>query len=108
MNHFMENVYNIMDKNVDFFNLNQEVIDITVTVDASGVPTSNAKFATSDIRSPSGVLVIRAINKTNSSNYPISAPFISYTPIGSNLQKINKISGLQANEEYSIRILVFG
>lgn len=108
LNHFMENVYNVLNKNVDFTNLNQELIDVIVTVDGSGIPTQVTKFATSNIRNPQGVIVIRAINKTNSSNYPTSAPFISYTPLGGNLQRINNISGLQASQEYQLRLLVIG
>lgn len=108
INHFMENVYNVLDKNVDFDNLNQELVDLTITVDASGVPTKTTKLSTAKIRNPQGILVIRAINKTNRSNYPTSAPFVSYTPLGGNLQKINNISGLQADEEYQLRLLVIG
>lgn len=108
LNHFMENVYNVVNGNIEFDNLNQEVIDVKVTVDASGVPTQTTKISTENIRNPQGMLVIRAINSTNRTNYPTSAPFVSYTPIGGNLQRINNISGLQANEEYQLRLLVIG
>lgn len=79
---------------------------IDVTVDSNGVPTTSTTF-TLDKQSPVlGVQVIYAINQTNTAIYPTTQPFISFSPVTNGIL-INHISGLQANQRYSIRLIAW-
>ena len=117
LNQFMEQTYNIMNGNVDFLNLNQEIVDITVVVDANGqvvksetnsTLVSNPQFTADKVTRAVGSVVIAASNLTDRSVFPDSAPFVSFSIVGEGVYKINKISGLQANNKYSIRLILFG
>jgi len=107
LNHFVEQVVNAFDKRINFDNLTQELISYRVTVDSSGVPISNARIK-STYTNAEGMLVLSANNLTNTNVYPDSAPFISFTPSGTGFYTINKINGLQANQEYRLNILIVG
>lgn len=104
INTFMEQVSRQINGNIDFNNLSQDFINFTITVDASGVPVGNNIVKTSIIN-PRGLVVTRALNQDNSSVYPTNTPFISYSP-NRNIIKINKITGLQANTEYRLFVIV--
>jgi hypothetical protein len=79
---------------------------IDVTVNENGVPINSTTF-TLDRQSPViGIQVIYAVNQTNTAIYPVGQPFISFTPITNGIL-INHISGLQANQRYSIRIIAW-
>jgi hypothetical protein len=113
----MEQVHNALDNNIDFSNLNQDLIDITVVVDANGqmiksetnpALVNNPQFTSNKINRAIGSLVIKAQNTTDSSIYPDSSPFIHFSTISNGLFRINKINGLQANNTYRLRFILFG
>jgi hypothetical protein len=60
LNPFLEQVVNAFNKNIDFDNLNQEVIEFTVTVDANGRPTTQTELRSSLRTKVRGYIVIRA------------------------------------------------
>jgi hypothetical protein len=107
LNRFMEQVVGIINGDVDFENLAEDIKTFKITVDASGVPTSS-DLVRSNVANPSGIDVIRAINKTTTSTYPTNAPFINYRAISADgkVLKILKITGLQAANEYELTIRV--
>ena len=104
INSFMEQVVRQFNGNIDFTNLSEDVVQYTVTVDGSGVPIGN-NLVKSTVNNPKGVVVVKAENKTSSTTYPTSAPWVSWTPNG-NILKIQKITGLQANNKYVLTLRV--
>ena len=107
INSFSEQVRNLFDGNVDFLNLNQELVTVKITVNGSGIPTTSNKVKSNLRTKAAGYVCIRAFNLTNSANYPTSTPFINFTQSG-NIVTINQISGLVANEKYSLVLLSIG
>ncbi len=79
---------------------------IDVTVNASGVPTTSTTFTLDKQASVTGIQVIYAVNQTNTAIYPTGQPFISFTPISNGIL-INHVSGLQANQRYTIRLIAW-
>ena len=102
-NFSMEQITNAINGNIDIDNLNREIIEITLKVDANGTPILNSKFsAGSGMR---GSKVIRALNKTNINKYVGNCPFITYVPTStSGVYVIKNIAGLEANNEYQLLI----
>lgn len=80
-----------------------------IKVDSTGKPisgTTNVEFGTT-ITTAVGVEVLRAQNSTNSTTYPTSAPFISYTQNGTSID-INNIAGLPANNTFLLTVVIWG
>jgi len=86
-------------------NIQSTINTFQVVVDANGNPTSNITI-NKDVPGVSliGVVVVKAVNNTNSNVFPTGSPFVSYTET-SNQIIINNISGLQPNNNYSITII---
>ena len=108
LNHFMEQVAEILTQRVDFQNLNQEVVTIKVTVDASGIPVFTTKFASTHINRAIGAVIIKAANLDTPSNIVTGTPLMGFEPLTTNLYKLNYITNLQANEEYQITAILIG
>lgn len=106
LNYFMEEVVELSNGNVDFQNLDQQLIQFEVQVDSDGKPTLNDKILTNKIN-PNGIQVIKALNLTNNSIYPTGQPFISFTPSGNGFITINNISGLPADNKFFLTIIVY-
>lgn len=105
-NYFAEQVTNIINGNIDFDNLQRDLITIEITVDSNGSPTQKTQFSNSV--GLQGTKVIKATNLTNSVNYLQSSPFITFSALGTGLYTIDNIKGLNPNEKYSLTIeLVF-
>ena len=111
LNNFMEQVIRSYENNINFENLNSQVLTFKVQLDANGNPINDAstvikKHIKLDLgRRVIGVYTINAKNQDNSSNYPTANPFIDFSQ-SSGLLKINKITGLQTAEEYELTIIV--
>jgi hypothetical protein len=95
LNPLLEQFSQIMDKNIDFDNLNQVYTTITISVDQTGKPTDVSELTNSLKSKPRGILCLSARNLTDST-YPKGTPFISYSFSGSSYDtiKINNIGGL--------------
>jgi acetaldehyde dehydrogenase (acetylating) len=85
-------------------NINCQIKDIDITVDATGKPTSAVVFKSTLKTSSQGILVIKATNLTNSDIYPTGAPFVSSSENNSQIT-INNVTGLQAGQKYTLRII---
>lgn len=84
-------------------NLNQQYKTIVVTVDSTGKPLQTLTYKSTLIGKTQGISVVSASNITNSSTYPTSAPFIAWSD-NSGTVTISHISGLQANNQYSLTL----
>lgn len=87
-------------------NINCTVKNITVTTDANGKLTQNAAFTLNNTNKVDVIFVGLATNTTNSNHFPIATPFITGAQNG-NVFNITNISGLQAGEQYNLRVVVF-
>ena len=106
LNPFMQQVVELSDGRVDFENRVENIVQVTFTVDNSGVPVLNNKLNTGKA-SVRGFQVIDARSTQNTAITADSQPFISYTPIGTGTVQVNKISGLPANNEMLLTVIVY-
>lgn len=107
INSFHEEVRNLFNANIDFNNLNQEIITVTVSVDSDGNPLTETKYKSNLNTRVRGMTCIRSTNNTDSSNVPSATPFATFTQ-NTNIVTINNISGLTANEQYQLVFLTIG
>lgn len=103
-NYFIEQVTNTVNGQLDYQNLTKNLITVDVTVDSNGNPILGGSFS-----APQGMVghkVLRADNLTNSSIYPTTAPFMTFTASnsGNGIYNIQNITGLPANNKF--RLLV--
>lgn len=107
LNSFMEQTVAQVNGNLGTENFRSDMITIRMTVNASGTPIGN-NLIKSEVKRPIGTDVINAVNKSDSSLFPTSHPFISFTTTSadSRVMKILNISGLQDGDEYEITLKV--
>jgi threonine dehydrogenase-like Zn-dependent dehydrogenase len=83
------------------------VRDIDIIVDSTGNPVNRTIFTLTNPQAQVlGITVISAINQSNSNIYPTGQPFISFSPIQGGIL-INNITGLQANQRYTVRLIAW-
>ena len=100
LNYFMTQTTDIINGRLDYENINKQLVTIDVTVDANGTPIQATNFAAqAGLR---GGQVLRAENLTNRAVFPLSQPFVSFTPVQSGLYKVNNITGLQPGNKYRL------
>lgn len=87
-------------------NISGTVKNITLTVDANGIPTQNSTIKLNSANKVTGCVVLNALNQTSSGIFPLAAVFISWSQ-ASNVLNINKITGLQANQSYTLTVVAF-
>src|ERR1700746_1487194 len=81
LNYQMEQYQAAFNKQISFTdNIQCTVKDVELTVDSTGNPTTQTVFKLDTVSIPvKGCQVINAVNLDNSSTYPTSQPFISFT-----------------------------
>lgn len=106
LNSFMQEVVELSDGRIDFENKVETIRTFEITVGDNGVPTNTFKLNVEkdNIR---GIEVVRAINLTNSTSYPTSAPFLTWNPIGGTLVEIKHVTGLLPNNKYRLTIVTY-
>ncbi len=102
-NPFSDEVYQLLNGNLDSTNLNRQIQDVDVQTDATGKIMSQPQIKTSVNGRVRGINVINAINLVNSNTYPTTAPFVSFTT-NSNILTILNVTGLQANSQYKLTL----
>lgn len=112
INEFMDQTIFVLDGKVDFRNLNQQVIDITVRASATNevdgtIINSPLSIRTTISGKVIGVYCIDATNLDNANIVPKAQPFVKFT-IGSNRVDILKVSGLQNSSQYTLKLLLIG
>lgn len=103
LNLFMEQVVDTINGRIDFDNTVEDVIQITLEVDANGVPIGNNKVR-STLGRIRGTTVLRAIPQDNPANLATGQPFISYSQQEANILTVDRVTGLVANETYLLII----
>jgi len=108
VNDAFNDVYFVLNGKTDLrTNIACTVKDIDIIVDSNGNPVSRTVFTVKNPGTPViGISIIFAQNQTNSVVYPVSHPFISFTPVEGGVL-INNITGLQANQRYLIRLIAW-
>jgi hypothetical protein len=106
LNPFLEQVAAAFNKNIDFSNLNQEVLTLQTKVTAAGIPVDKLEVKSSIKSKIKGIQVISVTNNTDDVTLS-GAPFVTYalTTVGFN---ITHITGLVADKKYSITLIVIG
>lgn len=84
-------------------NMQSTVTTIDVEVDADGLPKTRTLIKLSSDYTPSGCIVLKVENLTDSS-YPTTSPFTSWEKFGTNIE-IKHITGLTASKRYRLTIL---
>lgn len=107
-NLFKEDVIREFNGNVDWNNLKADLVRMTIRVNASGIPINNTKFS-STVDRPIGFNVISATNKDDlsASGYPTGQPWIIPKTITGKVVEIAKVTGLVANNDYTLYIVVY-
>lgn len=107
INSFFEQTRSALDHNIDFTNLNQEVITLDIVVDANGVPTTDTKYRSSLKTKVLGHSTINALNISGQAGFPTGQPFITFSQT-SNLVSILNVTGLPADTKYRLIVLSIG
>lgn len=102
-NPFAEQITNILDGNIEFDNLNRQVIEFKVKVDSNGIPSQTTKFSATKTNFTSSN-VIRLTNRTNPAKLPAGGPFVTFVSLGNGIYTVRHITGLYAGDEYLVRI----
>lgn len=108
LNSFMEQTTTEMNGNLDFTNLNQDILTFKVKVNSSGVPVGSGLLRTTT-RGVRGFQVVKAFNRDKNTVFPTSQPFISFKAgPNSEVVKIINISGLTANDSWELTLVAVG
>jgi len=107
INTFMEQVANVLDKRIDFDNLNQEIITMTVTVDSTGNPLTPAKYKSDLLTRIQGMTCIRCQDLDSPGTPPVNTPFATFVQ-STSIVSVSNIKGLTANTRYRLTFLIFG
>lgn len=110
LNPFLEQISQAMTKNIDYDNLNRELITFTVTVDSNGVPIGTNELKHNLKTKPKGFLCISARNVSGNIGYPTGTPFVSFdfTQNDNSVIKVNNVSGLPTNVKFELTLEVIG
>jgi hypothetical protein len=108
LNTQLQAYYNALSGNLSLTdNIDCTIKTISIVVDATGKPLQAAQVQLNDsTMRPYGCQVINAVNTTNSNTYPTGQPFVSFTP-GTQMITINNVTGLQANQNYTLTLVIW-
>jgi len=106
LNSFMEETVNLFTGKIDFQNLKQNIVEISIETNGSGNIIQNSIIQTGLTSSINGIICIKVNNKTNQSVYPTASPFISFTNRNDNKIEILNITGLPINSKLNLTLLL--
>lgn len=107
LNYGIDALYQALNKQLTLRdNIKCTVKDITLKVDASGIPITRTSFILDLTGKLDGTQVILAINQTNSQVYPSGGIFISFSQ-NDKIVTITNITGLTPNDVYLIRLIAW-
>lgn len=108
LNYGIEVLYDALNRKLTLRdNISCTVKDVEVTVNSSGIPNSSTTFSMDITNKIDGLMVIRAENLTNSNTYPSGGVFVTFSQNNTTVTIIH-VTGLQANNNYRLRIVAFG
>lgn len=109
INSVFEQIGQILTKNLTIAdNLNEAIVPVQISVNSAGIPFLRTQFKYTLVGQCQGLQVISATNQTNLAVFPISQPFISFEQLPNGLINIKHVSGLQANNKYTLTVRVTG
>jgi len=111
INPAFESISRILNKGIDVTsNLNQQIIDFSLRVDATGslITDKFVRFSLANNQCR-GVQVIAAVNLDNPAVYPTTQPFVSFRITQTaGVLSIENVTGIQANTRYRLTLLLIG
>jgi hypothetical protein len=101
----MEQISLALQKNLTWTdNMAAQVVNIQVTVDSTGAPINPLSFASTLGSNINHLQITRAVAVGNSSIFPTSAPFASFTQQGNNIV-ISNVTGLPASTPFALTLI---
>jgi hypothetical protein len=100
-NEFADEIYQVVNGQLDFDNLARSKVTIDITFNATGVPLSNSSIL-SNLAFVSMIHIGKVQNLTNSAARPTQAPYIDWTLQGAGIIKINYGIGFIAGAKYRL------
>lgn len=109
VNSFMDDVYNALNSNLDFNNLNRQLVSLDIRMGSGATPAVlNSPQIRHTLRGrPVGINCIKAQNLNNTLVYPLATPFVNFT-FNENIITLLAITGLQADSEYRLTLEIIG
>lgn len=107
LNPMLDQLTTAFNKNIDFDNLNQEVVEFVTEVDNSGRPKVTTELKSGLRTRVRGYLVIRAQNENPNGPLPLSTPFISYAQNELGVRVLG-VTGLPANNKFRLTVIAIG
>lgn len=109
LNSAFDSIFLAFDKNITIAdNLNQDLVDIDVSVDANGYPRQPVEIRTKLRNNCKGAMVVRVDNLTNPGVYVPLAPFVHFEQAQTTSVRITNIRGLTADNKYRVKLLLLG
>lgn len=96
-NEFADELYQVINGQLDFSNLARRKISLDLTISSTGSITGT-KTAITDLSFISGINIIKVDNLTNTTIRPTSAPFLGFTYNGSGRFTIDYLLGLPSGK----------
>ena len=106
-NDFSEGVYYLLQKGIDFTNLNRQIITFTLNIDSSGKIINPPQLKYNLKTNPQGITVVNAQNVNNPEVYTLTAPLVSWTN-QNGLVLIQNVTGLQPGSKYTLTLELIG
>jgi hypothetical protein len=106
LNPAIDQIANILNNGLDVSDLNVLVKQITVQVGPNGNPLTAISIASTLSSHPTMMQVGRAYNLTNPNTYVTAAPFLTFTPNGTQIT-INNITGLTPNDSWQLTVIAY-
>jgi len=106
-NPLIEQITQAFNNNIDFDNLNQQVITFDVELDAAGIPKAVTELRNKLRGKPQGILVMRAENLALNNLYPTATPFITFSLRDNNIL-IKHVAGIPADTKYKLTVISVG
>lgn len=107
LNQFMEETIELFTKNIDFVNLNRQLVSIDLQIDSTGLLVNPPSIKIGVKGRVEGINCIKADNLLNPTIYPTSCPFVNYT-ITNGFIKIVSVTGLQNDSQYRLKLELIG
>jgi hypothetical protein len=101
-NPFIDEVYNAFNKQIDYNNLQRQLVTFEVTTTATGKITP-VKFSYA-LLAINGMTIVNVTNITNSASLLTSSPFAQFTLLSNGLGQITNVTGLAASTRYRITV----
>ena len=106
INPLVDQLNTALNKQLDFSNLNQQVVTFKTEVSATGVPTSPLQLTSNLVTAVQGIQVMNCVNQTDSSLF--TGAVQCFFTRKSNTVTISQITGLLPKKTYSITVNLIG